>query len=68
MAVIVISGIPGSGKTTLARQLAPALGAFLISKDVIKEALLDVLGSGDLTWTQRLSRAAHLAMYRVAAE
>ncbi len=68
MAVIVISGIPGSGKTTLARQLSPALGAILISKDVIKEALLDALGTGDLAWTQQLSRAAHLVMYRIAAD
>src|SRR4051794_10844242 len=43
---VVVSGIPASGKTTLARQLALALELPLVSKDVIKEALFDALGTG----------------------
>lgn len=66
--IAVISGIPGSGKTTLARRLAPELGWPLVSKDVIKEALMDELGTGDLEWTSRLSRAAHRAMYSLVPE
>lgn len=37
--VILVNGLPGSGKTTLAGQLAPALPAPLISKDALKEAM-----------------------------
>jgi predicted kinase len=66
--IIVVAGIPGSGKTTLAQQLAPALELPLISKDGIKETLMDALGSGDMTWATRLSRAAHLVMYKLAGE
>ena len=62
-AVVVVSGIPGSGKTTLARPLARALGLPLVSKDTIKEALFDALGTGDLEWSGRLGRASHTVMY-----
>jgi predicted kinase len=65
---IVVAGIPGSGKTTLARPLARELGLPLISKDVIKEALFDALGTGELEWSQQLGRAAHRVMYALAAD
>ena len=38
---IVVSGLPGAGKTTLATELAETLGLPLISKDAIKEAIAD---------------------------
>lgn len=63
MTVVVLAGIPGSGKSTLATQLAAALAIPMISKDVIKEALMDALGSGELQWVNKLSRASHLVMY-----
>jgi predicted kinase len=37
--VILINGLPGAGKTTLAALLGPALGVPVIAKDAIKEAL-----------------------------
>ena len=37
--VVLVNGLPGSGKTTLARRLAAELGVSLLSKDTIKEAL-----------------------------
>jgi predicted kinase len=65
---VVVAGIPGSGKTTLARSLAGQLDLPLISKDTIKEALFDALGTGDLEWSRRLGRAAHVVLYALAAE
>ncbi len=65
-AFVVVAGLPGSGKTTLARALAVELDLPLISKDTIKEALFDALGTGDLEWSKRLGRAAHLVMYGIA--
>lgn len=67
-AFVVVAGLPASGKTTLARSLAAELGLPLISKDAIKEALFDALGTGDLEWSQRLGKAAHLVMYGLARE
>jgi predicted kinase len=67
-AVIVVAGIPGSGKTTVARALARELRIPLVSKDTIKEALFDALGTGDLVWSQQLGLAAHRVMYALAAD
>jgi predicted kinase len=66
--LVVVAGIPGSGKTTLARDLAIELHLPLISKDTIKESLFDVLGTGDLDWSRSLGRASHQVMYAVARE
>jgi predicted kinase len=66
--IVVVAGIPGSGKTTLARRLAQELGWPLLSKDVVKEALLDELGTGDVEWASRLSRAGHRIIYALVAD
>jgi predicted kinase len=65
--VVVVTGIPASGKTTVATALSAQLKWPLISKDVVKEALFDALGTGDLQWSQRLGRAGHVVMYSLAA-
>jgi len=64
--MVVVTGVPASGKTTLATALRSQLGWPLISKDIVKEALFDALGTGDLEWSQRLGRAGHAVMYSVA--
>ncbi|HTX29520.1 MAG TPA: AAA family ATPase [Streptosporangiaceae bacterium] len=51
--VVLVNGLPGSGKTTLARALSPALGLPLFSKDVIKETHADMLGTERAGWPQR---------------
>jgi predicted kinase len=65
MTIIAVTGIPGSGKTTLATSLGTAMGLSVVSKDVIKESLMDTLGTGDKDWASTLSRAAHGVMYRL---
>src|SRR5947207_3182207 len=56
--IVIVSGIPGSGKTSLGRPLAKALGVAFIAKDVIKEALGDVLGLVDVETSMRLGQAS----------
>lgn len=41
--LIVVNGVPGAGKTTLASSLARELAVPLIAKDAIKEALSDAM-------------------------
>ena len=65
--VVVVTGIPASGKMTLATALSAQARWPLISKDVVKEALFDERGTGDLEWSQRLGRAGHVVMYSLAA-
>jgi predicted kinase len=38
-ALVVVSGLPGTGKSTVARQLAISAGAHLLVKDVVEAAL-----------------------------
>jgi predicted kinase len=65
---VVVSGSPGSGKTTLARQLATALQLPLIAKDTIKEALMMVLDVPDVDASRELGRAAVAVLYAVAKD
>jgi len=65
--LIVVSGAPGSGKTTLARRIADDLGLPLISKDAIKESLADAVGLPQtVEESSRLGDAAYAAMFALA--
>ena len=66
--VFVITGLPATGKTTLARALARALSIPLLSKDCIKEPLLDVLGAPDRSASRRLSDASFAVLFALAGQ
>jgi hypothetical protein len=63
---VLILGLPGSGKTTLARRLAPALHLLLIDKDDILERLFESKGVGDTAWPRTLSRESDVILEREA--
>ncbi len=69
---VLINGLPGSGKTTLAPRLGAALGLPTLSRDAIKETHADVLGSEHPTltqreWNQQLSAAASETVWTLLA-
>lgn len=68
MRTIIVTGLPGSGKTTLARQLAQRYRVPLIGKDALKERLFDTLGTGDAAHSRRLSNASFAVLFSVAQE
>jgi predicted kinase len=65
-ALVLVTGPPASGKSTLAGPLAAELGLPLIGKDLIKEALFDALGTGDRAWSRRLGAASYEVLFAVA--
>jgi predicted kinase len=64
---VFVSGAPGTGKTTVAAELARQLQVPMLSLDVIKEALGDSLGLGDQRWSDHVGDAAAEALFRLAA-
>ncbi|HEY5884555.1 MAG TPA: AAA family ATPase [Pyrinomonadaceae bacterium] len=55
---VIVSGIPASGKSTIARALSDALGLEMWDKDEILEDLFNKKGVGDAQWRTTLSRTA----------
>jgi predicted kinase len=64
--LIVVSGAPGTGKSTIATAIATDLRWPLLSLDPVKELLADVLGLGDEDWSDRLGDAAAEVIFRQA--
>ncbi|MFB7800623.1 AAA family ATPase [Isoptericola sp. NPDC056134] len=72
--VVLVNGLPGSGKTTLAGPLAVRLGAPWLSKDAVKEALADAVRPGapslaatSVVGAPVVGAAAMEAVWRLAA-
>ena len=64
---VVLGGAPGSGKTTLARRLGPALALPVLAKDDFKESLFATLGAPDRAASVALGRAAMHLLYGAGA-
>jgi len=67
--LVIVTGLPGTGKTTLGRRLAADLGLSFLYKDGIKETLFDGLGWSDREWSRRLGLASYdLLFYFLGVE
>lgn len=72
--VVLVNGLPGAGKSTLAPLLARELRLPLFSKDVIKETHGDVLGTSapddrpQRDWNRALGAAASRTQWRLLVD
>jgi predicted kinase len=62
--IVIVTGHPGTGKTTLAETLAQELKLPLTCRDQLKEILLDTLGWSTEEWANRLSAASWTLLYQ----
>jgi predicted kinase len=66
--LILVNGVPASGKSTVARDVANQGKWPLLALDTIKEALFAHLGTGDRDYNRKLGRASYQAMFEIAAD
>jgi predicted kinase len=64
--IIIVTGRPAAGKSTLAKWLSQELKFPLVSKDSIREELFDRLGWKDRKWAQELGKASVDMMFYFA--
>ena len=65
---IIVTGIPASGKSTLAEELGKRLELPVFSKDAVKERLYDTIGFQSREEKVRLGIAAMNIMYDIAEQ
>ncbi len=63
--LVIVTGLPCTGKTALAHRLAHEIPLPIIAKDDIKESLFDSLGWSDRDWSMKLGRATILLLYQL---
>ena len=61
--LIIISGPPCTGKTTLGRRMANEFHLPFVNKDSIKELLFDQLSWQDREWSKKLGRATYTLLF-----
>ena len=64
-ALIVVSGMPGAGKTTLAHRLAAAVGCPAICRDEIKEGMVRTIPEFTADQDDDLSRRTNTAFFGI---
>jgi len=66
--LIIVCGLPGSGKTTLAKELSKKMKITCIHKDSIKECLFDSFEFSTLDDSKKLGKPSILTLFRLAEE
>lgn len=67
-ALVIVTGPPASGKTSIVEQLSRALGLPLFTKDSIKELFADALGEGAYDHASDLGKGSQLQLIAIARE
>ncbi|MFC1617670.1 AAA family ATPase [Patescibacteria group bacterium] len=62
--LIIINGLPGTGKTTLGKKIADEFHLPFLSKDDIKELLFETLGYSDREWSKKIGASSFALLYQ----
>ena len=57
--LVIIIGLPATGKTTLGRRISETFELPLISRDEIKVKIMDKIGWGDRDWSKKVGQASY---------
>lgn len=66
--LVLVNGVPASGKSTVARALSKELGWPLLTLDTVKEAFFAHLGTGDRDYNRLLGKASYQAIFSMIGE
>lgn len=66
--LVIVTGAPGAGKTTLGRRLAADLGFPFINKDDVKDVMFTHLGWSDRAWSRKVGKAALHILFHVTEQ
>ena len=66
--LVLVNGVPASGKSTVARAVSEATGWPLLSLDTVKNPFLAILPAGDRLFNRTLGRASYEAIFDIIAE
>ncbi len=66
--IVLVNGVPASGKSSVARVLADARSWPILALDTIKEPFFDHLGIGDREFNRKLGRASYKAMFSIVRD
>jgi len=64
-ALIVVNGLSGTGKSSLAQRLAADLGLPCVGNDQLKEVIFNTLGWSNLAWSERLGVTSSALLWSV---
>jgi predicted kinase len=66
--LVIVTGLPGAGKSQVAARIAGRYSLVLLGKDAVKEVLFDSLGTGEPRWSSMLSNASFATLFAVAGQ
>jgi glucokinase len=66
--VLLVNGVPASGKSTVAKAVSEAEGWPLLTLDTVKEAFFAHLGTGDRDYNRLLGKASYQAIFALIAD
>ena len=66
--VVMVNGVPASGKSSVSRALADATGWPILTLDTIKNPFLTTLPPGDRLFNRTLGRASYAAIFDLIAD